>query len=164
MPIVSIQQDNPFVDGRQSNRALQVRTGIERFFTELGHATLPELTLPGGRRADLITLSPKGEITIVEIKSSIADLKADNKWPEYHDFCDSLLFATLADVPAEIFPLEAGFMVADYHGAEILRPATVNPLSAARRKKIHLIFARASALRLARCCQFAGIDSADLDE
>ena len=162
MPIVSLKTENPFVDGRQSDRALQGRTGVERYFAEKNWTTLPEMTLATGRRADLVALSPKGEICIVEVKSSIADLKADNKWPDYRDFCDELIFATLVDVPADIFPLEAGLMIADAYGAELLRPPPQQKLAAARRKSIHLAFARASASRLARCCAYAGIEGSTL--
>jgi len=164
MPIVSLNTDNPFVDGRQSERALTIRMGVERYFTDADWATLPELTLPTGRRADLVAVSGKGQICIVEIKSSISDFKTDNKWPDYHAFCDELVFATLADVPADIFPLETGFMTADAHGAEMIRPAPVEKISAARRKSVHLAFARASALRLSRCCAHAGFDSAQFSD
>ena len=164
MPIISFDSDNPFVDGRQSERALTIRLGVERYFANAGWATLPELTLPTGRRADLVALSGRGQICIVEIKSSIADLKADNKWPDYHDFCDELIFASLADVPAEIFPPEVGFMVADAHGAELIRQSPIEKISAARRKSVHLTFARACALRLSRCCAHAGFDSAQFSD
>lgn len=159
MPLVSLASDNPFLDGRQSQRALTIRSGVERYFLEAGWATLAELTLPTGRRADLVALSSKGQICIVEIKSSIADMKADTKWPEYLLHSDELVFATLPDVPVEIFPDDAGFMLADAHGAELIRPAPVAKIPAARRKAVHLIFARASAQRLARCCAHAGFDS-----
>ena len=164
MPIVAIDGDNPFVDGRQSARALTIRSGVERYFTDAGWATLPELTLPTGRRADLVALSAKGQICIVEIKSSVADMRADTKWPQYRDYCDELVFATLADVPANIFPSDAGFMIADSHGAELMKSAATEKLAPARRKLIHLAFARASAQRLARCCAHAGIDSAQFQD
>lgn len=159
MPIVSLATPNPFIDGRQSERAMSVRCGVERYLWEAGWVTLPELTLKNGRRADIAALSPKGDVMIVEIKSSTADMKADQKWPDYHEFCDQLLFATLADVPADIFPDEAGLMIADQYGAEVLRPAPPVKLAPARRKAVHLQFARASAARLARCCEHAGFDS-----
>ncbi|MFD0916761.1 MmcB family DNA repair protein [Pseudahrensia aquimaris] len=157
MPIVSLAQDNPFVDGRQSERALAVRTGVERHLSEAGWVTLPELTLRTGRRADLVALSPKGEVMIVEVKSSLADLRADAKWPDYFDFCDRLYFATLPDVPMDEFPAEAGLMIADAYGAEEIRPCVDAKMPAARRKEVHLRFARASAIRLARCCAHAGL-------
>ena len=164
MPIVSINATNPFVDGRQSERALAIRKGVERHFEELGWATIPELTLKSGRRADLVCLSSKGELTIVEIKSSIADFRADTKWPEYEEFCDQLYFATLADVPADIFPESAGLIVADTYGAEVLRLAPELKLSAPRRKLMTATFARTAAQRLARCCAHAGLENdSDLD-
>ena len=159
MPIVTLDADNPFVDGRQSARALAIRKGIERYFSEAGWATIPELTLPTGRRADLVALSAKGQICIVEIKSSVADMKADSKWTEYRAFCDELYFATLADVPADIFPHDAGFIIADSHGAELVRASDAEKPTPAVRRKLHLTFARACAHRLARCCSYAGVDS-----
>lgn len=161
MPIVSLTASNPFEDGRQSDRALAVRFGCERYFSERNWVTLPEMALKNGRRADLICISPKGEICIVEVKSSVADFRADNKWPDYQHFCDELLFATLPDVPSDIFPEEAGLLIADAYGAELLRSAPLVKLSAARRKAVHLAFGRASALRLARCCAHASVDGAD---
>ena len=156
MPIVRLVQDNPFIDGRQSDRAMLVRQGLERHFQSLGHACLAELTLDNGRRADLVALSPKGDVTIVEIKSSLADLRADGKWEEYRTDCDYLLFATLPDVPAEAFPEDAGLIVCDRWGSECLREASIHRLPPARRKAVHLRFARASAFRLQRCCDHAG--------
>ena len=164
MPILSHSADNPFVDGRQSDRALAVRTGVERYFHELGWATLPELALAGGRRADLVAISAKGDIAIIEVKSSIADFRADTKWPEYHDHCDFLYFATLTDVPRNIFPDETGLMIADAFGADILRPAEELRIAAARRKAVTLRFSRAAAQRLVRCCVHAGLDPTTLVE
>ena len=158
MPLVSVSPASPFIDRRQSRRALTIRTGVERHFGALGWATLPEVTLACGRRADLMALSPKGEVAIVEIKSSLADLRADTKWPDYRAHCDALTFATLADVPRDAFPEETGLMLADGYGAETLREAPRHPLSAHRRKALHLRFARAAAMRLQRCCDHAGVD------
>ncbi len=132
-------------DGRQSARALDIQRGVRRYLREAGFASLSELTLKSGRRVDVMALSRNGDIWIVEIKSSIADLRADSKWPDYADFCDRLFFATLADVPAEPFPAEAGLMVADAHGAHVLRDAPELRLSPARRKAVTLLFARAAA-------------------
>ena len=51
---------NPLADGRQSDRALLVRRGVQRLFAQMGAAVLPELCLPTGRRADLVALTAKG--------------------------------------------------------------------------------------------------------
>ena len=109
------------VDGRQSDRALEIQRGTGRLLRHHGFVSLPEVTLKSGRRADLLAINTKGEIWIVEIKSSLADFRADKKWPDYWDFCDRLFFATNQETPEEIFPDETGLIIADAHGAEIVQ-------------------------------------------
>ena len=155
MPIVSPHPEPSLVDGRQSQRALLVRRGVQRLFTELRHAMLPELGLASGRRADLISISEKGEVWIVEIKSSIEDLKADSKWPDYRLHCDRLYFATHPGVPLEIFPEDCGMILSDGYAAEIVREAPEHKLAPATRKALTLRFARAGADRLLVAEQFA---------
>ena len=150
MPLVSLHGSDPLADGRQSDRALMVRRGVMRMLAERMFSVVPELTLASGRRADLVGLSPKGEIWIVEIKSSLADLRADGKWPDYRPWCDQVFFATHSGVAQAVFPDDAGFILADGHGAEILRPAPEHKLAAARRKAMILRFARFAADRAAR--------------
>jgi hypothetical protein len=139
-------------DGRQSERALLVRRGVLRLLASLDFYALPEVTLRSGRRADLVAVSRTGEIWIVEIKSSVMDLRADRKWPEYRPFCDQLHFATLPDVDPAIFPEDAGLIVADGYGGHVLRGAPVHPLPAASRKAL---LARLSRLGAARLSQLA---------
>ena len=138
----------PPVDGRQSPTALTIARGTSRFLHALGYSVVSELPLPSGRRADLVALGGNGEILIVEIKSSIADFRADQKWMEYRLHCDRLFFATVAEVPCEIFPADAGLIVADAFGATIVCEAPEHRLVAARRKTVVLRFAHAAALRL----------------
>ncbi|MEX0345287.1 MAG: MmcB family DNA repair protein [Rhizobiaceae bacterium] len=157
MPLVSPHSNNPLEDGRQSARALLVRRGVQKLFSELGAAVLPELTLSGGRRADLVVLGPKGEFLIIEIKSSIEDLRADLKWREYRQHCDRFYFATHPEVPTDIFPSDAGFILSDGHGAEILREASEHKLAGATRKALMLRFARVSANRLL-AAEIAGVE------
>ena len=83
----------PTPDGRQSETALAIARGTARLLRSLGFACISELPLPSGRRADLVAINERGEIWIVEIKSSIEDLRADQKWPEYRAHCDRLFFA-----------------------------------------------------------------------
>src|SRR5919202_1113935 len=92
------------IDRRQSPAAARVQRGVRRLFAQLGHATLPEFGLANGRRADLVALAPCGLLTIVEIKSSVADFRADRKWPDYEDFCDRFYFAVPETVPFDILP------------------------------------------------------------
>ena len=135
-------------DGRQSERALAIRRGVCRRLRAEGLALIPEVTLRSGRRADLVALSADGMITIVEIKSSIEDFRADSKWRDYCLHADDFYFATGPHVPAEIFPQEAGLIVADQFGAEVLRLSDCRPISAARRKEMLVRIARAGAYRL----------------
>ena len=148
MTLVSIPGSHPLIDGRQSDSAMLVRRGVQRLLDKMLHASLPELPLASGRRADLISLSVKGEIWIIEIKSSIEDFRADHKWSDYRAHCDRLFFATLKDVPAEIFPEECGLFLSDSYGAEMIRDAPEHRLPPATRKSMTLSFSRIAATRL----------------
>jgi hypothetical protein len=134
-------------DGRQSERALAIRKGVGRLMITYGYAVLPEITLPTGRRADLVCLNQKGSIWIIEIKSSVADFRADNKWQDYLVHCDEFSFATGPDVPPEIFPDETGLIVSDIYGGDIIRPASTNKITPAARKQVYLACARTGAQR-----------------
>jgi hypothetical protein len=138
----------PPLDRRQSRTALNVARGTQRLLLALGLSCVAELPLLSGRRADIVALGGDGEIWIVEIKSSVEDFRSDRKWPDYRMHCDRLFFATCADVPLDIFPLDAGLILADGFGAELVRDAPEHRLHAATRKSVMLAFARAAALRL----------------
>ena len=162
MPIVSPFNDNPLADGRQSDRAMIVRRGVQRLLAEHGAALLPELPLANGRRADLVAVTRRGDIWIVEIKTSIEDFRTDRKWPEYRLFCDRFFFATHPAVDASIFPPECGFILSDGYGAEILREAPEHRLAAPARKALTLRIARIGAARLT-AAEVAGIPVPALD-
>ena len=115
----------------------------------LGYAPLSEVTLPNGRRADLMAVGPKGQIFIVEVKSGVEDFRVDLKWPEYRPYCDAFAFAVAPEFPREILPQDPGLIVADGFGGAILREAPVEALTGARRKALMLAFARLAALRAA---------------
>lgn len=148
MTILSIVNNNPLIDGRQSANAMLVRRGVQTLLHEMRHSVLPELPLSSGRRADLISLSVKGEIWIIEIKSSIEDFRVDRKWPDYRQHCDRLFFATHVAVPLDIFPADCGLLVSDGYGAHILRDAPEHKLPPATRKSVMLDFSRTAARRL----------------
>ncbi len=136
------------VDGRQSETALAVARGARRLLRALGYSTLTELTLASGRRADIIALAGNAEVHIVEIKSSLADFRADQKWPGYRDYCDRFFFAVPHDFPADIIPQEAGLILADAYGAEIHRAAPQHRLAPSTRRALLLRFAQTAADRL----------------
>jgi hypothetical protein len=124
-----------------------VTRGAARLLTALGYAPLSEVTLPNGRRADLMALGPRGQIFIVEVKSGVEDFRVDLKWPEYRPYCDAFAFAVAPEFPREILPEEPGLIVADGFGGAVLREAPVVALAGARRKALTLAFARLAALR-----------------
>ncbi len=140
----------PVPDRRQSETALAVARGTARLLRSLGFACISELPLPSGRRADLVAINERGEIWIVEIKSSIEDLRADQKWPEYRAHCDRLFFAFTRDLPCEIFPGETGLIVADAYGAHMHCAAPEHRLPAPTRKLMTVRFAMAAAQRINR--------------
>jgi len=137
-------------DRRQSAAAAAISRGVRRLLAGHGLSTVTELTLPNGRRADVIGLDPKGGVWIVEIKSSVEDFRADSKWPDYREFCDHLLFAVAPDFPVELLPDDTGLIIADRFGGELIRPAPSHPLNAGRRRSLILRLARAAMARLHR--------------
>ena len=138
------------LDRRQSETALAVARGTARLLRALGFSTLAELPLPSGRRADLVALNERGDIWIIEIKSSLADLRADAKWQDYRLHCDRLFFAFTRDLSCEIFPTDTGLIVADAYGAHMHCEAPEHRLPAATRKAMLLRFAATAAQRLSR--------------
>ncbi len=135
-------------DGRQSETALTIARGTRRLLRACKYATLTEMPLASGRRADIVALAQDSTILIVEIKSSVADFRADIKWPDYRAHCDKLYFAISEHTPPEIMPEDAGLIIADNFGAEILREAPDHRLAAATRRSMLVRFAHTAALRL----------------
>lgn len=120
--------------------AAQVARGISRLFARNDIWCLGEVALRNGRRADLIGVDAKGLVVIVEIKVARADLLGDGKWGDYLDFCDRFYWGVppafdRAPLEGEAFrPDTCGLIVADGYDGEIVRPAALIPLAAARRK------------------------------
>ena len=139
----------PISDGRQSPTALMVQRGTMRLLRgQFDLSCFAEVPLANGRRADILGVGAKGEIWIVEIKSSLADFRADAKWHFYRDFCDRFFFAKPPELDAAIFPETEGLIVADGHGADIIRQAENDPLAGARRKALMLRLTRLGADRI----------------
>lgn len=135
-------------DGRQSPAATEIARGVGRCLANHGFSAAFEVTLASARRADVLAVSETGEIWIVEIKSSVEDFRADQKWPEYRDFCDRFFFAVLTSFPRDLIPDGVGLILADRFGGEVVRPAPGHKLAASRRKAVLIRFARTAAMRL----------------
>lgn len=147
VPLLGFFDVEPFFDGRQSPAAIKVRRGVGRLLRELGFAVVPEVILASGRRADMVALGGGGEVWIVEIKSCLADYRADGKWPDYRAFCDRFFFATLPEV-GDIFPASEGLIVTDGYAAEIAREAPVARMASPARRAMTLRLAQTAARRL----------------
>jgi hypothetical protein len=135
----------------ETRDAVRLARGICRTLAALGYGTLAEFTLINGRRADVIGVNAAGEVAIVEIKTSEADFRADEKWPEYLPYCDSFYFAVPEGFPRQILPEECGLIVADAYAGVILRPAPpLTAMNGARRRALLIRFALAASTRLQR--------------
>ena len=124
--------------------------GICRTLEQLGYVSLVEFPLANGRRADILALGRTGDLVIVEIKSSVADFRADRKWNTYRDFSDRLYFAVPNDFPRALIPDECGLMVADSFSALVLRDGATTRIDAGRRRALTVRFGRVAAARLRR--------------
>jgi hypothetical protein len=133
-----------------SSTAAEVARGVSRLLLEEGFSPILEFTLPNGRRLDVAAIGPGGEMLGVEIKVALADLRGDNKWPDYLDYCDLFYFAVPPDFPHEHVPQQPGLIVADRYGGSIIKQAEAQSLRASRRKAVTISFARCAAERLSR--------------
>lgn len=127
---------------------LAVTRGTARMLGAMGYAPLLEICLPNGRRADVMALGPRGEIVIVEVKSSFEDYRVDRKWGDYLPYCDAFYFAVAPEFPRAVLPDYAGLIIADAFDGAVLREPAATPLSGPRRKALTLAFARLAAMRV----------------
>jgi len=130
-------------------RAFAIRRAAARLCLRLGWAPLHEVSLPNGRRADILALRQDGCFACIEVKSGPRDFLTDLKWQDYREFADELFFAVDADFPQALLPAETGLIVAAGLEAELLRDAPSHPLPATRRRALLHRFALLAAARLA---------------
>ena len=138
----------------------RLQRGVARMLIGLGHAPLAEFVPTGGLRVDVISISPKGEIWIVECKSCRSDFTSDRKWQGYLEFCDRFFWAVDCDLPDELLPQGSGLIRADSWGAELLHMAPESRLAGARRTRLLRDIARVSAGRLLALTDPMGVSGA----
>lgn len=124
--------------------------GVCRHLRTLGLTSVTEFVPARGLRVDVIALDPKGEIWVIECKSSRADYMSDSKWQGYLEWCDRFFWAVDEDFPTDLLPDETGLIVADPYDASVIRPAPLSRLAAPRRKAVTLKLARTASERLLR--------------
>jgi len=135
---------------RASPATRRLTRGVCRLLTDLGMGPVTEFRLPNNRRVDVMGLDQAGRFTIVEVKTSPADFRADTKWPEYLPWCDLFYFAVPERFPLELIPEDCGLIVADGYAAAIRREVAERPLHPTRRRRQLLRFALTASERLQR--------------
>jgi len=138
-------------------RALAIRRAAARLCLRLAWAPLHEVSLPNGRRADILALRGDGGFACIEVKSGIRDFLTDQKWWEYREFCDNLYFAVDVDFPLDILPEETGLIVVAEQHADLIREAPEHRLPAARRAALLRRWALLAGSRLAVLEDPAGV-------
>lgn len=134
--------------------AADVARGVCRMLLRHDIVAIAEVPLDGGRRADLMAIGPKGELVIVEIKVSRADLLGDAKWTDYLPHCDRFFWAVPAGFDAApldgaaFLPERTGVLVADRYDAAIVREAAVTAMPVASRRRCTTALARRAARRV----------------
>src|SRR5580692_10180970 len=113
-------------------RAALIRRAVARLCGRLNWAPLHEVTLPNGRRADILALRADGGFVCIEVKSGPRDFLVDTKWPDYREYSDELYFAVDLDFPQDLLPVDAGLIVAADPAADVLREAPSHPLAPPR--------------------------------
>ena len=121
--------------------------GVCRHLLSHDFVSVEELVPASGLRVDVMALGPKGEIWVIECKSSRADFMSDHKWQGYLEWCDRFFWAVDANFPTDLLPEGTGLIIADSYDAEILRLGPETKLAPARRKVMVQKFARHAALR-----------------
>jgi len=150
-----LQPPDSCVDNPESPLcAIDVARGVTRMLLRHDLVAMSEVPLDGNRRADLMAIDSRGQIVIVEIKVSRADLLGDGKWTDYLGCCDRYYWAIPAGFDASpldgeaFLPARTGVIVADRYDAAIVREAHSEPLPATTRKRATLAFARRAGRRL----------------
>ena len=122
--------------------------GVGRHLVSHGFVSVEEFVPSRGLRVDVMGLGPKGELWVIECKSSRADFQSDHKWQGYLDWCDRYFWAVDQAFPTDVLPEGTGLMIADSYDAEIIRMAPEDKLPAARRTVLTRKLAVHAARRL----------------
>lgn len=126
--------------------------GVCRHLRSLDFVSLQEFTPERGKRLDVMALGPRGELWVIECKSSRADFTSDGKWGGYLEWGDRYFWAVDAAFPTDLLPDGTGLIIADAYDAAIVRLGPETRLAAARRRAVIQRFARHAALRLQGLC------------
>jgi hypothetical protein len=114
---------------RNNETSDRIKAGVGRYFAQKCYAIALEIGVDrwGKMRADVMAINTKGEIVIVEVKSSYGDFRSDKKWHHYIDYSNRLYFAVSEDLYAKVhdlIPKGIGIFIVDEAGrARVVQPA-----------------------------------------
>ncbi len=143
MPVESLKPED-----RMPMPGQVLARGVCRHLAGHGFAVVEEFSPERGKRLDVMALGPKGQLWVIECKSSRADFTSDGKWEGYLEWGDRYFWAVDQDFPTDLLPEDTGLIVADGYDAEILRMGPENKLAGARRNAVIRRFATHAARRL----------------
>jgi hypothetical protein len=151
---IEIADDGALVGLLDGPKSVMVRTSWNHH-PPATSASCPHRTAVSRRRRWRSRAAPRGcyvrwDFPASASKSSVEDLRADQKWQDYRMHCDRLFFAFTQDLPCEIFPEGTGLIIADAYGAHLHCEAPEHRLPAATRKSMTVRFAMAAAQRINR--------------
>ena len=126
----------------------RITDAIARSYYGQGDGVLREFRLKVRRRVDLITITDKGLITIIEIKSSPEDFRSDKKWGEYIEWADRFYFGVGDNFPIDILPKEHGIIKTDGFDCHEARASPMNKLNGPRRNTLVRSIAKTSMRRI----------------
>ena len=107
-----------------------------------------EFKLRVKRRVDLVIINDESRITIIEIKSSVADFRSDKKWNEYIEWANQFYFGVAHNFPIDILPREHGIITTDGFYIYKAQPSPVQKLNGSRRNTLVRKLAKASMRRI----------------
>lgn len=86
------------------SEADRLKDAVGQYYTSKRHAVHLEVGLckRGRLRADVLTVTMGSQITLLEVKSSVADFKSDKKYTKYLQFCDKMYFVVSTEVYEKI--------------------------------------------------------------
>ena len=145
---VMFMNSSHFIPRRPQETTSLLTRGVCRLFQQLGFGTLTEFRLSNGRRVDVMAMHPSGEFVIIEIKSTIADYRADKKWHEYIPFCERFYFAVPSEFPIALVPDDCGVIMADSFDAVVRRESSSKALNSNRKRHQLINFALTASWRL----------------
>lgn len=120
---------------------------VVNHFINNGWGACDELTLPNGRRLDVLGVGPEGGLVGIETKVTEGDLRSDTKWPDYMPFLDALFFALPSHLPSQYVHTACGLIIEREGRLVVERAPSASSVRPDARIAVMAIFAATVAAR-----------------